>query len=33
VHILHRESKYGSSKVRKFIDLLAQHLRTHPHLN
>ncbi|XLZ69911.1 LysR family transcriptional regulator [Massilia sp. SR12] len=33
VHILHRESKYGSPKVRKFIDLLAQHLRTHPHLN
>ncbi len=33
VHILHRESKYGSSKVRKFIDLLAQHLRSHPHLN
>ncbi|WP_028104731.1 LysR family transcriptional regulator [Pseudoduganella violaceinigra] len=33
VHILHRESKYGSSNVRKFIDLLAQHLRTHPHLN
>ncbi|MGW8394230.1 LysR family transcriptional regulator [Pseudoduganella sp. HUAS MS19] len=32
VHILHRESKYGSSRVRKFIDLLAQHLRTHPHL-
>lgn len=33
VHILHRESKYGSSKVRKFIDLLAQQLRAHPHLN
>lgn len=33
VHILHRESKYGSSKVRKFIDLLAQHLRSHSHLN
>lgn len=33
VHILHRESKYGSPKVRKFIDLLAQHLRNHPHLN
>lgn len=32
VHILHRESKYGSSKVRHFIDLLAEHLRSHPHL-
>jgi len=32
VHILHRESKYGSSKVRHFIDLLADHLRSHPHL-
>ncbi|MBV7536850.1 LysR family transcriptional regulator [Duganella sp. sic0402] len=33
VHVLHRESKFGSSKVRNFIDLLADHLRTHPHLN
>lgn len=32
IHILHRESKYGSSKVRYFIDLLAEHLREHPHL-
>jgi DNA-binding transcriptional LysR family regulator len=32
VNILHRESKYGSSKVRHFIDLLAEHLRSHPHL-
>lgn len=32
VHVLHRESKYGSSKVRYFIDMLAEHLRTHPHL-
>jgi DNA-binding transcriptional LysR family regulator len=32
VHILHRESKFGSSKVRHFIDMLAEHLRTHPHL-
>ncbi|UPG96471.1 LysR family transcriptional regulator [Luteibacter aegosomatissinici] len=32
VHILHRESKYGSSKVRHFIDSLAEHLRGHPHL-
>ncbi|MBP0598739.1 LysR family transcriptional regulator [Herbaspirillum sp. LeCh32-8] len=33
VHVLHRESKYGSSKVRMFIDLLVQQLRSHPHLN
>ena len=32
VHVLHRESKYGSSKVRNFIDLLAEHLRAHQHL-
>jgi DNA-binding transcriptional LysR family regulator len=29
VHVLHRESKYGSSKVRNFIDLLAGELREH----
>jgi DNA-binding transcriptional LysR family regulator len=33
VHVLHRESKFGSSKVRNFIDLLVEHLRGHPHLN
>ncbi len=33
VHVLHRESKFGSSKVRNFIDLLAANLRAHPHLN
>lgn len=27
VHVLHRESKYGSAKVRCFIDLLAESLR------
>lgn len=27
VHVLHRESKYGSAKVRGFIDLLVAHLR------
>jgi DNA-binding transcriptional LysR family regulator len=32
VSILHRESKFGSSKVRHFIDLLAADLRGHPHL-
>lgn len=33
VHVLHRESKYGSSKVRNFIDMLVADLRTHQHLN
>jgi DNA-binding transcriptional LysR family regulator len=32
VHVVHRESKFGSSKVRNFIDLLAEHLRAHQHL-
>lgn len=32
VHVLHRESKFGSSKVRNFIDMLAQHLRAAEHL-
>ncbi|MCX2889911.1 MULTISPECIES: LysR family transcriptional regulator [Pseudomonas] len=27
IHVLHRESKYGSAKVRSFIDMLAQALR------
>ena len=33
IHVLHRESKYGSTKVRAFIDRLAAHLRSHQHLN
>ncbi len=33
VHLVHRESKFGSSKVRNFIDLLAGELKAHPHLN
>jgi DNA-binding transcriptional LysR family regulator len=33
VHVLHRESKFGSSKVRNFIDLLVAQLRAHEHLN
>lgn len=33
VHVLHRESKYGSAKVRNFIDALSASLRAHPHLN
>jgi len=27
VHVLHRESRFGSAKVRNFIDRLAEHLR------
>ncbi|MDF0729123.1 LysR family transcriptional regulator [Pseudomonas entomophila] len=33
IHVLHRESKYGSAKVRTFIDRLVEHLRSHQHLN
>ena len=33
VHLVDRESKFGSSKVRNFIDMLAEELRAHPHLN
>jgi DNA-binding transcriptional LysR family regulator len=33
VHVLHRESKYGSSKVRNFIDMLVERLRANPSLN
>ncbi|MCS0598148.1 LysR family transcriptional regulator [Massilia agri] len=33
VHLVHRESKFGSSKVRNFIDLLAGELKAHPHLD
>jgi DNA-binding transcriptional LysR family regulator len=32
VHLVHRESKFGASKVRNFIDLLAGELKAHPHL-
>lgn len=33
IHVLHRESKYGSAKVRTFIDRLVEHLRAHRYLN
>ncbi|TFW19580.1 LysR family transcriptional regulator [Duganella callida] len=33
VHVLHRESKFGSTKVRNFIDMLADDLRAQPALN
>ncbi|MBT4518733.1 MAG: LysR family transcriptional regulator [Halieaceae bacterium] len=33
VHILHREGRHGSAKVRSFIDLLAQQLRGDPTIN
>lgn len=33
VHIVHREDKLGSSKVRSFIDDIVENLRNHPKLN
>lgn len=33
IHVLHRESKYGSAKVRAFIDLLVSMLGEHRYLN
>jgi DNA-binding transcriptional LysR family regulator len=33
IHIVHRESKYGSSKVRSFIDLMVERLRNDYRLN
>jgi len=33
VNILHRESNFGSSKVRNFIDLMGTALRAHPYMN
>jgi DNA-binding transcriptional LysR family regulator len=32
VHIVHREGRHGSAKVRSFIDLAVERLRAHPHL-
>ncbi|MEQ6289920.1 LysR family transcriptional regulator [Vogesella sp. GCM10023246] len=32
IHIVHRESKYGSAKVRSFIDLMVARLRADKHL-
>jgi DNA-binding transcriptional LysR family regulator len=33
VHVVHREDKLGSSKVRSFIDHIVEKLRNHPTLN
>lgn len=33
IHILHREGRYSSAKVRQFIDLLAERLRANKSLN
>lgn len=33
IHIVHRESKFGSAKVRSFIDMMADRLRADRHLN
>lgn len=32
VHVVHREERYGSTKVRNFIDLIVERLRAHHHL-
>lgn len=32
VHLVHREGRHGSAKVRAFIDIAAERLRAHPHL-
>lgn len=32
VHIVHREGRHGSAKVRAFIELAVEHLRAHPDL-
>lgn len=32
VHIVHREGRHGSAKVRTFVDLAVERLRGHPHL-
>ncbi|MFZ6654575.1 LysR family transcriptional regulator [Undibacterium sp. TJN19] len=33
VHVVHRESRYASIKVRSFVDLVAHHLRDHLKIN
>ncbi|MBI2379470.1 MAG: LysR family transcriptional regulator [Gammaproteobacteria bacterium] len=33
IHILHRESRYPSAKIRAFVDLMAERLRADPSLN
>jgi hypothetical protein len=33
VHVIHREGRYGSAKVRSFVDLAVQRLRADKALN
>lgn len=33
IHIVHREGKFSSSKIRSFIDILAESLKSNRHLN
>jgi len=33
VHILHREGRNASAKIRSFVDLMAERLRKDPSLN
>jgi DNA-binding transcriptional LysR family regulator len=32
VHIIHRDSRQGSTRIRSFVDLMAERLRTDPRL-
>jgi hypothetical protein len=33
IHIVHRDSRQGSTRVRSFVDLMAERLRTDPRLH
>jgi len=33
IHIIHREGRHASAKMRAFIDLMAERLRAEPSLN
>jgi DNA-binding transcriptional LysR family regulator len=33
IHVLHREGRYASAKIRSFVDLIAARIRENPALN
>jgi DNA-binding transcriptional LysR family regulator len=33
VHVVHREGRYSSARIRSFVDLISEHLRNQPSLN
>jgi DNA-binding transcriptional LysR family regulator len=33
IHIIHRDSRQGSTRIRSFVDLMAERLRTDPRLH